>query len=73
MPQLVAVAIAGAAVYAGLKWFARTLERHALEARRQADEMQRRTTEAARVPKDLGALEYDAEAQVYRPAGSRRS
>jgi len=73
MPQLVAVMLAGAGIYAGLKWLSRTLERHAREAHRQTEEARRRATETARVAKDLGDLEYDPEARVYKPRDAGRA
>ncbi len=66
MPQLIAVFVAGAGIYAGLKWLSRTLEEQARVAARQADELKRRA-EKGRVPKDLGTLEYDPDSGVYRP------
>jgi hypothetical protein len=68
MPQLVAVIIAGAGLYAGLRWLSKALERHALAARRAAeDELARRERGAGRPVKDLGTLEYDPESRIYRP------
>jgi len=66
MPQVIALALLGAGIYAGYRWLA-----HA--ARRMGEEMQRheaelRGREAGRIEKDLGALEYDPSAGVYRPA-----
>jgi hypothetical protein len=71
MPQLIAVMIAGAGLYAGFNWIAKTLERQTRGAARQGEGLQRRAAEAARVAKDLGALEYDPETQVYKPRGPR--
>jgi hypothetical protein len=71
MPQLIAVMIAGAGLYAGMKWVSGFLQRQAEEARRQAEELERRTRTAAPPPKDLGVLEYDQEAQVYKPRTPR--
>jgi hypothetical protein len=71
MPQLIAVMIACAGLYAGMKWVSRFLQHQAEEARRQAEELERRTRAAARPPKDLGVLEYDAEARVYKPRTPR--
>jgi hypothetical protein len=66
MPQLIAVFVAGAGIYAGLKWLSKALESQARMAARQADELRRRA-EKGRVPKDLGTLEYDPASGVYRP------
>ena len=64
MPQLVALALVGAGLYAGYRWFARTAEITA-EIQRAEDELQRRT--AGVLPKDMGELEFDPAAGVYRP------
>lgn len=72
MPQVLAVMVAGAGIYAGLRWLSRTLEQHVREAQRHAEDLSRRAAEAGRVPKDLGTLEYDPVAQVYRPRPKRR-
>jgi hypothetical protein len=71
MPQLAVLALVGAGLYAGYRWVARTLQAEAAAAQRQAEEMLRRASEAARIPKDLGTLEWDEQAQVYRPAKHR--
>jgi hypothetical protein len=70
MPQLIAVFVAGAGIYAGLKWLAKALENQAHVAARQADELKRRA-DKGRVPKDLGTLEYDPESGVYKPRARR--
>ena len=67
MPQLIVIGLAGAGLYAGCRWLVREL-RHALEAAQPArDDLSRAATETIG-PKDLGRLEWDAEAGVYRPA-----
>lgn len=60
MPQLIGWALAGAALYAGYKWLAKGL-------RRARAELGRRGGERTGAPKDLGELEWDAKAGVYRP------
>jgi hypothetical protein len=67
MPQLIVVALAGAGLYAGFKWIARGVHRAVEAAERTHEELGRRTGSSAMAPKDLGALEWDAEAGVYRP------
>jgi hypothetical protein len=67
MPQLVILALVGAGLYAGYRWFTRTTKEIAAEIRRTEDELRQR----AHVVKDLGALEYDPASGVYRP--SKRS
>jgi len=61
MPQLLVLGLIGAGVYLGSRWLAREWEK-ALAADRE------RAAERARVPRDLGALEWDEQARVYRPA-----
>lgn len=62
MPQFVIIALAGAGLYAGYRMVTRQLAK----ASRAADDLKRRAAAAA--PKDLGSLEFDADAKVYRPA-----
>lgn len=66
MPYVVVPVLIAAGIFAGARWLATELSRQAEEAARMAEELQRRAN-ATRVPKDLGALEYDPAAQVYRP------
>jgi hypothetical protein len=68
MPQLIGLALAGAALYAGLKRLSKELRRAAEAAERARGELRRRAGENT-APKDLGALEWDEKAGVYRPAG----
>ena len=72
MPQLVAAVIIGAGVAAGVKWIAREMARAANMAR-EAHEQMTRGPELKTVPKDLGALEWDADAGVYRPSRRRNA
>ena len=65
MPQLVVLAVVGAGLYAGYRWFARASERIAAEVRRTEDELRQRAGVAV---KEMGALEYDSASGVYRPA-----
>lgn len=65
MPQVLALVIAGAGLYAGLKWMSRVLAQTA--AARQAEAEARKQARGG--PKDLGTLEYDPQAGVYRPRG----
>jgi hypothetical protein len=65
MPQLVALALVGAGLYAGYRWFARTAKEITAEIQRTEDELQRRM--AGVLPKDMGELEYDPAIGVYRP------
>ena len=69
MPQLIGLALAGAALYAGYKRLSKELRRAAQAAERARAEFRRRAGEATSGPKDLGALEWDEKAGVYRPSG----
>lgn len=66
MPQLAVLALLGAGLYAGYRWYERTAQRIASEIRRTEDELRRRAMGDA-IEKDLGALEYDPASGVYRP------
>lgn len=68
MPQLIALALVGAGLYAGYRWLAREARRAAAAAEQARAEIERRAAETARVPRNLGALEWDDETHVYRPA-----
>jgi hypothetical protein len=66
MPQVIAVMLAGAGLYAGMKWLSRTFS----EAQRRAEAEARRQEAVARgaqAAKDLGTLELDPQSGVYRP------
>jgi hypothetical protein len=67
MPHVFGAVLIAAGAYAGAKWLARTLAEQAHEAARVAEEMHRRAAGAARPPRDLGVLEYDAADRVYKP------
>jgi hypothetical protein len=60
MPQLVVLGLLGAGLYAGYRLIAR-------EVRRAVAAAEAELSSAKRVPRDLGTLEWDAEARVYRP------
>lgn len=62
MPQAVLFVAVTMGVVAGLRWLSRELLRKTEEAAHVADGARR-----GNLPKDLGPLEYDAEAEVYRP------
>jgi ribose 1,5-bisphosphokinase PhnN len=70
MPQVFAAVLIGAGLAAGVKWIAREMSR-AADLAREAHEQMTRAPEFQTVPKDLGALEWDAETGVYRPARGR--
>lgn len=76
MPPFIALAIAGAGLYVGLKWLAGEWQR-AADERSEADQdgadNAARTSRRAsgvdprHMPKDLGTLEWDATTGVYKP------
>ena len=65
MPQVIALALLGAGFYAGYRWFTRTTREFAAQMQRTEEEL--RQEAAGRIEKNLGALEYDPAAGVYRP------
>lgn len=65
MPQLIALALAGAGLYAGYRWFARVNKQVTAQIRRTEEELGRRA--GAVLEKDMGELEYDPASGVYRP------
>jgi type II secretory pathway component PulJ len=65
VPQLIALALVGAGLYAGYRWFASVGREVAAEVQRSQDELRRRAGMV--VEKDLGRLEYDPNSGVYRP------
>lgn len=66
VPQVIALALLGAGLYAGYRWFARAAGDVGAAIVRAKDE--RRQQSQGRIEKDLGALEFDAASGVYRPA-----
>lgn len=68
MPHVVAAVLIGAGVAAGVKWITKEMARAAEAARAAHEQMMSRTSPLQSVPKDLGRLEWDADAGVYRPA-----
>jgi len=65
VPQVIALALLGAGLYAGYRWLARAARD--LGARLQRPDEPRRQSRGP-IEKDLGALEYDPASGVYRPA-----
>jgi hypothetical protein len=66
MPQLFALAVVGAGLYAGYRWLVRATEALKAEVQLAHDELRARSTSMA-LPKDMGELEYDPSSGVYRP------
>ncbi|MFA6139794.1 MAG: hypothetical protein WC684_03645 [Hyphomicrobium sp.] len=69
MPHVIAAVLIGAGIGAGMKWLAREMSRAADAARMAHEQMTRANPLDA--PKDLGKLEWDADAGVYRPGNQR--
>ncbi len=59
VPQLIALAVAGTLAYAGYKWLSKQNERAASKAKARSEQPQ--------TPRNLGSLEWDEAAGVYRP------
>jgi hypothetical protein len=70
MPQVVAAVLIGAGLAAGVKWLAKEMAR-AAQAARLVNDRPEHCEPVTAAPKDLGTLEWDARAGVYRPAGKR--
>jgi hypothetical protein len=66
MPHLIAVVLIGAGIVAGVKWIAREVARATTGD--ASHEQMVSNDPLAIAPKDLGALVWDADAGVYRPA-----
>jgi hypothetical protein len=66
MPQVIALALLGAGLYAGYRWVTRTTREIAAQMQRTEEEI--RQEAAGRIEKNLGALEFDPASGVYRPA-----
>ena len=66
MPQVIALALLGAGLYAGYRWFTRTAREIGAEMQRAEEELTQRAS--GRIEKNLGALEFDPASGVYRPA-----
>lgn len=66
MPQLIVLALVGAGLYAGYRWYSRTAKEVTAQVRRTEDELLRKASGTA-LEKDMGVLEYDPASGVYRP------
>jgi hypothetical protein len=68
MPQVFALVIAGAGLYAGFKWVSRQFAQMQDAVRQQEADLRDAMARGGRVaPKDLGTLERDPQSGVYRP------
>jgi hypothetical protein len=70
VPHLAVLALVGAGLYVGYRWLTRPAQEIAAETRRAEDELRARAAGAA-IQKDMGRLEYDSVAGVYRPVDRR--
>jgi hypothetical protein len=70
VPHLAVLALVGAGLYAGYRWLTRPAQEIATEVRRTEDDLRARAAGAA-LQKNMGRLEYDPIAGVYRPADRR--
>jgi hypothetical protein len=66
MPQVIALALLGAGLYAGYRWVTRAT-REIADQMQRAEEALRQQANSGHVEKNLGTLEYDPAAGVYRP------
>lgn len=67
MPHVFALVITGAGLYAGYKWVSRLIADTQRTARTREAERREAMARGRGQPKDLGPLEYDSQAGVYRP------
>ncbi len=68
MPQVIALVLAGAGLYAGYRWVSREVRRALAAAEEAQEELRTRAAKVSGMPKDLGSLEWDEETGVYRPS-----
>ena len=66
MPQVIALALLGAGLYAGYRWVTRAARDMAAQIKHAEENLTQRA--GGRIEKNLGALEYDPSAGVYKPA-----
>lgn len=65
MPQVFALALLGAGLYAGYRWITRAARAITAEVQGTEEELRRRASGV--LEKDMGELEYDPACGVYRP------
>lgn len=68
MPQVIALVLAGAGLYAGYRWVSREVRRALAAAEEAQEELRTQAAKVSGMPKDLGSLEWDEETGVYRPS-----
>ena len=73
MPPLVLLAVVGAGCYAGFKFFSKLIERAQTPSRSDAERARRDSRAATAKTRDLGELEWDEKAGVYKPRGGGKA
>lgn len=68
MPQVIALLLAGVGLFAGYRWVTREVRRAIAAAQEAQEELRNKAAEVSGFPRDLGNLEWDEKAGVYRPA-----
>jgi N-acetyl-gamma-glutamylphosphate reductase len=67
MPPLIFLAVVGAAGYAGFKLFSKLIEQAQTPSRSETERVRREARAATGSTRDLGELEWDEKAGVYKP------
>ena len=67
MPPLILLAVVGAGVYAGFKLFSKLVEQAATPSPSETERVRREARAATGTTRDLGELEWDEKAGVYKP------
>jgi predicted negative regulator of RcsB-dependent stress response len=72
MPPLILLAVAGAGLYVGYKWVSRQAREATDAALRAQDALKKSARDARSSVRDLGELEWDEAAGVYKPIEPKR-
>ena len=67
MPPLILLAVVGAGCYAGFKLFSKFVELAATPSRTETERVRREARASTGTTRDLGELEWDEKAGVYKP------
>ncbi len=67
MPPLIFLAVVGAGCYAGYRLFSKLIAQAQTPNRSETDRIRREARAAAGATRDLGELEWDETAGVYKP------
>jgi hypothetical protein len=67
MPPLIFLAVVGAAGYAGFKLFSKLIEQAQTPSPSETERLRREARAATGTTRDLGELEWDEKAGVYKP------